>query len=60
MINIRVFMAWKRKKIPQGLESWGLIDFGFLSHTQLTILQGDIILLWVWSIELICLLLLQL
>jgi hypothetical protein len=53
-------MAWKRKKIPQGLESWGLIDFGFFYHTQLMILQGDIILLWVWSIELICLLLLQL
>lgn len=29
-------------------------------HTQLMILPGDIILLWVWSIELICLLLLQL
>jgi hypothetical protein len=33
MIDIRFFMAWKSKKIPQGLESWGLIDFGFLSHT---------------------------
>lgn len=56
----QILHGLEEKENPSRTWKLGIDWFWFFYHTQLMILQGDIILLWVWSIELICLLLLQL